>query len=730
MLGKTKNFLFNLCKKKTILFVFFFSFFGLTLARSASAGWVWDMILGIPSRSILLIFWVLARLAILTVKLAGIFLNWVLSHNFISLSYTNPANNEIIKTGLGVTQGFVNMLLVLILVYIAIATILRLAGYETKKLLITFIIVALLVNFAPVICGIIVDASNIVMNFFIQDIKADAFGKNMASQVNNLLSGFEWASLEIDTALPRAFQMMIMAGFLFVLSFILNLFAILFILRHLVIWLLVILSPLAFACYILPMTRKYFDKWWEQFINWSFIGVSCGFFLYLGLLLVTKIPASIPAPQTGETPIFNNILPYFVSAIFLGIGFVFGLQTSAIGASTAIAVVKRGQKATTRTGGWVARTAWRRGIRPNIDRTLYRATEKIRGKGKGITTRTIGAGIAKQWGKTPVARWFLPEPLRKYGQYRPALLAAAKEAESYDSRTLMDRVYTLADKEEIAAGNAYSVLDRVDSQDVFDAGKRAFGKDLSDDELIQNKEFGEITGRFLQIGRQSGMLGGGFTRKDPRLAIVAAMKGIKGYGDIKDAAGNALQGEDLIRAAVRKAVGEARQHIAKWEPETLKNKYVMEAMLGLFDRDRWLQVNRQVKRGQDSALNGMDSLFSDYIDEHKLPYRTETEKGKASEGFKEHIKKLNKGFEGYAKAVVDKRMQQTGWRETEYIPKKERWQGKVGAVTTPGKAVMGRVEKEVKAVRRMGEGGKKEVQGRRPGGLMPDRKKPPKGRRV
>lgn len=354
MLGKTKNFLFNLYKKKTILFVFFFSFLELfCFVQIASASWTDDLANWIATRPLFFILKVLAGISIWLVVLAGSLLNWVLSPNFISYSYTNPGGpkaNPIIETGLGVTQGFVNMLLVLILVYIAIATILRLAGYETKKLLITFIIVALLVNFAPVICGIIVDASNIVMNFFVQDLKADAFGKIMGAKVQIIAGGFAKESTW-EKADDFIFQLAAMVPFLLALTFVLLIFTLIFALRYMVIWLLVILSPLAFACYILPITKKYFDKWWEQFTNWSFIGVTCGFFLYLGLLLVNKIQAgaAVPVPTTGEVGVFDSILPYFVSLIFLGVGIVFGLKTSAMGAKVVIQGAKRGGKAVGKT---------------------------------------------------------------------------------------------------------------------------------------------------------------------------------------------------------------------------------------------------------------------------------------------------------------------------------------------------------------------------------------------
>ncbi len=449
MLRKTKNFLFNLCKKKTILFVFFFSFFGLTFARSASANWVWDIILGIPLKTVLLIMWIITQFTTFLTGLCGKLLNWVLSPGFITFSYTKPGpaapDNPIIEVGLGVTQGFVNMLLVLILVYIAIATILRLAGYETKKLLITFIIVALLVNFAPVICGIIVDASNIVMNFFVQDLGTDAFGAKMARQVSDIM--FDWENTTWEKSGQSVLQLYILNGFLFVLSFILLLFALIFTLRYLVIWILVILSPLAFACYILPITRKYFDMWWKQFIAWSFIGVTCGFFLYLGLLFVTHIPAAIPSPTTGQGGLFDPILPYFVSVIFLGIGLVFGLQTSAIGATTVVNFAKTKGRATVRgarKGSWRAAKWTAEKARAKTPESWRKWGERQRGARKWGAGETGIKGFVKRTAATAV-------PIRYIRRGAGALVGGgipeaeqAKIRKTEESIKDTDRIPTLA----------------------------------------------------------------------------------------------------------------------------------------------------------------------------------------------------------------------------------------------------------------------------------------------
>lgn len=295
--------------------------------------------------------WIIGKMAIFIATLAGSFLNWVLSPDFISLPYTKPGippnGNPIIQAGLEVTQGFVNMVLVLVLVFIAIATILRLSGYETKKLLVTFIGIALLVNFAPVICGLIVDASNIVMNFFIQDLSADAFANNMSAKLNSMGYDVEKPFEEIFSLFA---QRIFMSIFLFILAFILFMFAFIFIFRYLVIWLLVILSPLAFAFYVLPVTRKWWTMWWNQFIQWSIIGITAGFFLYLGLILVLNTPTVISPPTTENGGMFDNFLSYTVSLVFLGLGFVFGIKTSAIGANAIIDASKKGGKA----GGKVA----------------------------------------------------------------------------------------------------------------------------------------------------------------------------------------------------------------------------------------------------------------------------------------------------------------------------------------------------------------------------------------
>ncbi|MBU3942930.1 hypothetical protein KKA24_03015, partial [Patescibacteria group bacterium] len=107
-------------------------------------------------------------------SLTGGILDFVISPGFVEWGYTQ--NNPIIAIGLGITKQFVNMGLVAILITISFLVTLRIKEYDAKKLLVNLIIIALLVNFAPVLVGLIVDASNITMSYFLGGISKGVSG--------------------------------------------------------------------------------------------------------------------------------------------------------------------------------------------------------------------------------------------------------------------------------------------------------------------------------------------------------------------------------------------------------------------------------------------------------------------------------------------------------------------------------------------------------------------------
>src|SRR3989344_6105840 len=197
---------------------------------------------------------------------------------FIRLPYTT---GQIVDTGWIVIRDLANMLIVFFLIIIGLGTALRLGQYEAKKTLPKLIFVALLINFTPVITGFIVDVSNIFMNFFLEGVAGAAIlgsiftsiSSNLSKDVPNFFNPVEAGGFILKMLLIGIFE--IFAAIVFFL------FAALFIIRRIAIWILVILSPIAFVASVLPGTAGLFKMWWSQFFQWSIIGIFAAFFLWL-----------------------------------------------------------------------------------------------------------------------------------------------------------------------------------------------------------------------------------------------------------------------------------------------------------------------------------------------------------------------------------------------------------------------------------------------------------------
>lgn len=398
---------------KNLFSVIVLIFLGLFIPfKSAFAG-ILSIISGIgtsvPSLIIAFVIFICGALAAFFAGFAGMVLSFVISPDFTALSYTDPAGNPVIKMGLSITQGFANIILVLILIYIAIATILRLAGYETKKLLPKFIIVALLVNFTPIMCGLIVDATNIAMNHFAEPLKGPGGLNSLIIHIKSMwdifASGFDFATLISTTAqLSQIFKLIAATIFYFFLGLILLWFAGVFAARYIAIWILVILSPIAFVCFILPkgaFPRRAWDIWWTQFIQWSIIGIIKMFFLYMGIHLMVDAPNLFKGDLgVAELGWFTLIFPYIPPLVFLYLGMVMSYQTTAFAAGSVITLTKKGVKGGGKFLGQVSRRT---------------------------AGRVMGAK-GKEWAEKQASARFMPEAIAKKGVWAKAAYYAAAPA--------------------------------------------------------------------------------------------------------------------------------------------------------------------------------------------------------------------------------------------------------------------------------------------------------------
>ncbi len=362
---------------KSTIIISFLSVFGLALPTFclAQGGVIFGAFLSVFAVIYGLIFNILGTITGAFLGAAVALFNWVSSDTFISLSYTNaglslgdPHFNPFIEIGWTLTRDLTNIFFVLALVVIGLATALRINDYQAKKALPVLIIIALLINFTPVILGLIVDAANIVMNFFAQG--GFSGGNNFANYATR-----QWGNMSTLFGLGEAWDPLAKVGaavgsgflvfFNLIAALIYLLFALLFVVRYVAIWTLTILSPFAFACYIFPATRKIFSMWWQQFIQWSLVGAIAAFFLYLGdhFIRAATDPnnpimagsMSEIADAQGLAPIINQTLPYFIALVFLFIGLFASLTFAPKGAD---AIIKGGQKGINKASTIAGKKYW------------------------------------------------------------------------------------------------------------------------------------------------------------------------------------------------------------------------------------------------------------------------------------------------------------------------------------------------------------------------------------
>lgn len=216
---------------------------------------------------------------------------------------TGSCAGEAIGTGfLGIVcpgwhyvRNVMNMFFILALIIIGIATILRMETYNYKKLLGRLILAALLINFSLVIGQAILTFTDVLQNTFVGGTSRQTitnFGEVLMNkptfsndvQIVDLLTGraatggWTTVSMQLMDLSISLVTFVIMAFIAFTLMF-----------RLVAIWVLLILSPAAYAFLVLPATRSYSSLWWSNFIKYAFFAPIMFFFINLALILQANV---------------------------------------------------------------------------------------------------------------------------------------------------------------------------------------------------------------------------------------------------------------------------------------------------------------------------------------------------------------------------------------------------------------------------------------------------------
>ena len=331
----------------TIVFSCFFPFEAISAFWSEAYDLISDPIGTISAAIMNVIIDIVAGICEFILGLASQILTWSITAGGIDQTgRESPAVTE----GWNLTRGLANSALIIGLVIIAINIILGKEEEQAKKTLINFVIIALLINFTPLICGFLIEGANIIARGFV--------GEGITNEMSNqLLNGL--ASVKNGNLLETLILVLFLLVFS-IISFVVHiLYSLLFLARTVILWILIIVSPIALATKVFPKSNAvkkffpsilYWDDWYEMFLQWVIIVVPAAIFIHLSNIVIR---ASIVTEPIKESESLGNYLmnmgfSLMLPLIFLIVGF---MVTISSGGKIAAPIGGLGKKAWAATAG-------------------------------------------------------------------------------------------------------------------------------------------------------------------------------------------------------------------------------------------------------------------------------------------------------------------------------------------------------------------------------------------
>lgn len=267
------------------------------------------------------------------------------------LQYNNFAGSRVIDLGWTLVRDVMNMGVIIILLALAIMTMLNVGRANWRQQIPALFIAVAAMNFSRLLCGLLIDLSQVIMFTFVNailDIGAGNFAQLLGLTNVGNLNFSEGAGSPVLSGGAALGSAVLQLALMMAVFAVLVCLAIAFLWRIVILWVLVILSPIAFFFRFAPDVIDIgFGKggdWWGKFTGALVMGPMLSFFLWLALALSSSgnllSAEGFPEPAAGSTA-FGNILDSLSSSsigatllalIFLVVGMdMAGKSASALG---------------------------------------------------------------------------------------------------------------------------------------------------------------------------------------------------------------------------------------------------------------------------------------------------------------------------------------------------------------------------------------------------------------
>lgn len=299
-------------------------------------------------------------------SLAAILFEFVVDPGTMSGTATNPngglLNSDAVREIWVMTRDFLNMFFILILLFSAFGTIFQVSKYNVKKVWLTLVLNALLVNFSYPIARFIIDISNVTMYYFLNNMFIGATANSGASILANIgnYSMLHGINNPNNFSEHQIAYLIASCIFIFIFGITLLVLAAMFLIRLISLAMLVMFSPIGFVGYIFPGTSGYATKWWNNLFKYSFFGPIMVFVMLVALKLMETISqdhirsimakSAVQGVSQDQTTWFAQIALYTIPIMILWMGM--GIAQS-IGIEGASVVVGKGKKFANATKGFI-----------------------------------------------------------------------------------------------------------------------------------------------------------------------------------------------------------------------------------------------------------------------------------------------------------------------------------------------------------------------------------------
>ena len=262
-------------------------------------------------------------------------------------------DNQSVRIGWNTFRDIANIIFVILLLVVIFSQLtgVGIDNYGIKKILPKLIVAAVLINLSFIICVLAVDISNILGNSFqalfnelgntlptAEDIE---IADNSIITGSEVTAGGRLASVGILSSAVVAGGMMwrnpaiILSLFVSAIGVAISVVFLFIILavREAAVVVLIVISPVAMVCYMLPNAKKFFDRWFKGFQGLLLVYPICGLLVgggdYVAKLLLTNgfiqqgFISAFTAMIAGIVPIF--FIPMVLKNSFAALGNIGGM---------------------------------------------------------------------------------------------------------------------------------------------------------------------------------------------------------------------------------------------------------------------------------------------------------------------------------------------------------------------------------------------------------------------